>query len=79
MSTTKNPKTTARKSASGKRELIAPRGDKRYVRRNAKGQFNESDNMSKSLSVDRRRKANTRSKPSQGDRGDRPTIPRLRK
>jgi hypothetical protein len=55
-----------------KRELINPRGsDKRYVRRDAKGRFNEVDDVGKSLAADRRRKAKTVSKPGEGDRGDR--------
>ena len=55
-----------------KRELIEPNpGDKRYVRRDDKGRFNESDDVSRSLSQDVRRKASTVSKPGQGDRGDR--------
>jgi hypothetical protein len=56
---------------AGKRELIAPRGDKRYVRRDKKGQFAETDDVGKSLAQDRRRKAKTVAKPGQGDRGDR--------
>jgi hypothetical protein len=63
-------KRTARKSAA-KRELIAPRGDKRYIRRDAKGRIKESDDVSRSLSQDRRRKATTNAKAGQGDRGDR--------
>jgi hypothetical protein len=55
----------------GKRELINTGTDKRYVRRDGKGQFKESDDVSRSLSADRRRKAKTASKPGQGDRGDR--------
>jgi hypothetical protein len=31
------------KTKSKKRELIAPRGDKRYIRRDAKGRIKESD------------------------------------
>ena len=55
-----------------KRELIEPHaGDKRYVRRDAKGQFKESDDVSRSLSQDVRRKASKAAKPRQGDRGDR--------
>ena len=57
--------------AAAKRELIAPRGDKRYVRRSKTGQFTESDDQGRSLSSDVRRKAKTRSKPGQGDKGDR--------
>jgi hypothetical protein len=43
--------------AAAKRELIAPRGDKRYIRRDAKGRIEESDDVSRSLSQDRRRTA----------------------
>ena len=57
--------------SSSKRELINTGTDKRYVRRDAKGQFKESDDVSRSLSADRRRTAKTKSKRGQGDRGDR--------
>jgi len=63
-------KKTAKKSTS-KRELISPRGDKRYIRRDAKGRISESDDVSRSLSQDRRRKAKKAAKPGQGDKGDR--------
>jgi hypothetical protein len=66
--------TTKKRAAnkpSAKRELIAPRGDKRYIRRDAKGRISESDDVSRSLSQDRRRKAKTTAKSGQGDRGDR--------
>jgi hypothetical protein len=54
------------------RELIEPHpGDKRYVRRNPKGQFMESDDLNKSLSQDDRKKAKTPGKPGYGDKGDR--------
>jgi hypothetical protein len=57
---------------AGKRELIEPNeGDKRFVRRDAKGQFSESDDVGRSLSQDRKRKATTTSKAGQGDKGDR--------
>lgn len=59
------------KRGSGKRELISPKGDKRYVRRDAKGQFTESDDVGRSLRQDRQRHAKTESKPGFGDRGDR--------
>jgi hypothetical protein len=76
-------KTTAKKSgstrkaastkrrASSRRELIDTGTDKRYVRRGAGGQFKESDDVGRSLSADRRRKAKRKAKPGQGDRGDR--------
>jgi hypothetical protein len=63
-------KKAAKKQAS-KRELIAPRGDKRYIRRDAKGRIKESDDAGRSLSQDRRRKAKATTKAGQGDRGDR--------
>ena len=66
----KSAKKAAKKSAA-KRKLIAPRGDKRYVRRSMTGQFTESDDQGRSLGGDVRRKAKTRSKPGQGDKGDR--------
>jgi hypothetical protein len=60
-----------KKSSSGKRELIAPNGDKRLVRRDAEGKFKESDDLGRSLSQDVRKAAKTTVKPGQGDRGDR--------
>lgn len=54
-----------------KRELIDTGTDKRYVRRDEKGRFTESDDVGRSLSADRRQKAKTAVKPGQGDRGDR--------
>jgi hypothetical protein len=54
-----------------KRELIAPKGDKRYVRRDTKGRFNESDDAGRSLARDVRQRAKTKAKSGQGDRGDR--------
>jgi hypothetical protein len=55
------------------RELIEPNeGDKRYVRRDEKGQFTDSqDDVSRSLSQDQRIDAENESKKGQGDRGDR--------
>ncbi|MGZ9075742.1 MAG: hypothetical protein ACXW13_08200 [Burkholderiaceae bacterium] len=66
----KATKKSVRKT-SAKRELIAPSGDKRFVRRSKSGQFKESDDQGKSLSKDVRQKAKTRSKAGQGDKGDR--------
>jgi topoisomerase IA-like protein len=58
--------------AAKKRELIEPhKGDKRYIRRDDQGRIKESDDVSRSLSQDRRRKAKTVVKPGQGDKGDR--------
>ena len=46
---------TTTKKSSDKRTLIAPNGDKRYVKRDAQGRFKESDDVSRSLSADKRR------------------------
>ncbi|MFN2500643.1 MAG: hypothetical protein ABR530_01380 [Pyrinomonadaceae bacterium] len=57
--------------AGSKRELIDTGTDKRYVRRDEKGRFKESDDVGRSLSQDRKRTAKNDTKPGQGDRGDR--------
>ena len=59
------------KRTAAKRLLINTGNDKRYVRRNAAGQFNESDDVGRSLAQDRKQKATTKAKKGQGDRGDR--------
>lgn len=62
-------KTTASKTS--KRTLIEPhQGDKRYVRRNKKGEFTNQVDVGRSLAADRRSKAKTKVKKGQGDRGD---------
>lgn len=53
-----------------KRELIDTGTDKRYVRRNAKGQFTESDDVGRSLSEDIKQRAKKTVKPGHGDKGD---------
>ena len=59
-------------SVPEKREVIEPNeGDKRYVRRDEEGKFKESDDVSRSLSQDQKRDAQTESEPGQGDKGDR--------
>ncbi len=58
------------KKGASKRELIDTGNDKRYVRRDEKGRFEEVDDVSRSLSQDVRRKAKTKVPPGQGDRGD---------
>jgi len=54
-----------------KRELIDTGTDQRFVRRSAAGMFKESDDVGKSITADRRKKAKTRVKSGQGDKGDR--------
>ncbi|HEV7860651.1 MAG TPA: hypothetical protein VGO91_18675 [Pyrinomonadaceae bacterium] len=62
-------KSSGRKSAS-KRELIDTGTDKRYVRRDEKGRFDEVDDVGRSLSQDVRKKAKTKVAAGQGDKGD---------
>lgn len=52
------------------RELIDTGTDKRYVRRDEKGRFEESDDVGRSLSQDVKKHAKTTVKSGQGDRGD---------
>lgn len=59
------------KKAAAKRELIDTGTDKRYARRDKKGQFKESDDVSRSLSADRITTAKNRVKSGHGDKGDR--------
>jgi hypothetical protein len=54
-----------------KRELIDTGTDKRYVRRDDKGRFKESDDVGRSLAQDVRRSAKTKVKAGEGDKGDR--------
>jgi hypothetical protein len=60
-----------KKKSAGKRELIDTGRDKRYVRRDSEGKFNESDDVGRSLSKDRKTKAARTAKAGQGDKGDR--------
>lgn len=68
----KTAKKGAGKKSTGKRTLIAPKGDKRYIKRDEKGRITESDDQGKSLSQDRKKAAKTKVKPGYGDRGDQP-------
>ena len=68
-------KAMAKKAAAtkkaGRRELIDTGTDTRFVRRATAGTFKESDDLGKSLATDRRKKAKTKVKSGQGDKGDR--------
>ena len=62
----------AKARASSKRTLIEPQpGDKRYIRRDAKGRIKESVDVGRSLAADARRASKTKAKPGAGDKGDR--------
>lgn len=61
----------AKRSKTSRRTIIEPhKGDRRYVRRSKTGRFKKEVNVSRSLAADRRRKAKTRVRKGQGDRGD---------
>ena len=60
-----------KKKAASTRQLIEPtKGDKRYVRRSTKGEFNKVVDAGKSLSSDKRTAAKKKMPKGQGDRGD---------
>ena len=60
----------AKKASKSHRELIDTGTDKRFVRRNEKGQFDEVADVGRSLARDRQQQAKTKVPPGQGDRGD---------
>ena len=64
-------KSAVKKRSTSKRELIAPRAAKRFVKRTAKGRFKEGDDVGRSLSTDRRKTAKKKTKSGYGDQGDR--------
>ena len=53
------------------RELIDTGSDKRYVRRDKKGQFKKSDDVGRSSAQDQKRDSKTKPKRGEGDKGDR--------
>ena len=55
---------------NSKRELIDTGRDKRFVRRDDKGRFDEEVDVGKSLAADRRQHSKNTVPPGQGDRGD---------
>ena len=60
-----------KRNAARKRELIEPRdGDKRYIRRDAKGRITKEVDVGRSLAADRRSHSKKVVKAGQGDRGD---------
>jgi hypothetical protein len=58
------------KSSKSRRELIDTGKDKRFVRRNEKGQFDEVADVGRSLARDRKQEAKHKVPAGQGDRGD---------
>jgi hypothetical protein len=60
----------SKKTSKSHRELIDTGTDKRFVRRDEKGQFDEVADVGRSLSRDRQQEAKKKVPPGQGDRGD---------
>ena len=54
-----------------KRTRINNGKSKQYVRRSKSGQFSEVESVGRSSAQDQKRKAKAKSKPGQGDKGDR--------
>ena len=61
---------SAKKGASGQRELIDTGRNKSYVRRDAAGRFSEVTDQGRSLSADKRHHAAHKKPARQGDKGD---------
>ncbi len=53
------------------RERIDTGTDKRYVRRDEKGQFKESEDVGRSAAQDQKRDSKSKPKRGEGDKGDR--------
>ena len=60
----------ADKKTKSHRELIDTGRDKRFVRRDDRGEFDEVSDVGRSLAQDRKQAAKTKVPPGQGDRGD---------
>ena len=61
----------ATRKTAAKREAINTGTDKRYMRRNAKGQFKEGDDVTRSLRKDVKQAAKRKVRSGYGDKGDR--------
>ena len=59
-----------RKSGKSERELVDTGRDKRFVRRDSAGRFDEVVDVGRSLAQDRKKTAKTKVPSGQGDRGD---------
>ena len=59
-----------KKATKSHRELIDTGKDKRFVRRDEKGQFKDVVDVGRSIANDRKQQAKTKVPPGQGDRGD---------
>jgi len=71
MAKRKTQRSNTSRRGTGRRERISPRGDTRFIRRDARGRIAESVDVGRSLAADRRKKAKKKVGSGQGDRGDR--------
>ncbi|HZJ45605.1 MAG TPA: hypothetical protein VFD63_17660 [Pyrinomonadaceae bacterium] len=60
----------ANKSSKSHRELIDTGKDKRFVRRDEEGRFDDVTDVGKSIAQDRKQSAKRKVPSGQGDRGD---------
>jgi hypothetical protein len=60
----------AKKTDKSHRELIDTNKDKRFVRRDQEGRFDEVSDVGRSIAQDRKQHAKHTVPPGQGDRGD---------
>ena len=60
----------AKNATKSHRERIDTGNDKRFVRRDEKGQFEDVADVGRSLTQDRKQEAKHKVPPGQGDRGD---------
>lgn len=61
----------AKRKAAKRTRIDTKVGGTRFVRRSPDGTFKEGDQVSRASAADQRKKAKTRAKRGQGDRGDR--------
>lgn len=59
-----------KKTEKSRRELVDTGNDKRFVRRDQEGRFDDVSDVGKSLAQDRKQHAKRTVPPGQGDRGD---------
>lgn len=59
-----------KKATKSHRELIDTGNDKRFVRRDEKGEFEKVVDVGRSITNDTKQHAQTKVPPGQGDRGD---------
>ena len=72
-------RSTARKRSTSKRELIDTGRNKMFAKRTTTGRFKEMDDVSRSLSADRRRSVKRTTKSGFGDQGDRASRSRKKR